>query len=104
MSTAGDRALSRSMAKAVARAWRDPEYSERLRTDPAAALAELGAPLPDDVTLVVHDEDQPVFVLPSPDSPDAEAELARAAEAALAELARAAKAAGGGPAAEPDRG
>lgn len=88
-----DRALSRAMAKAVARAWRDPDYAERLRVDPSAALAEIGAEIPDDVTLVVHDEHQSVLVLPSPDAPDADAALARAAEAALAEFARATAAA-----------
>ncbi len=92
MSVPGDRALSRTMAKAVARAWRDPEFAERLRADPRSALAEIGGGVPGDVTLVVHDEAQPVFQLPAPDDPDAQAALARAAEAALAEFTRAASA------------
>jgi len=34
-------------ARIVARAWVDPAYKARLLTDPPAALAELGYPLPD---------------------------------------------------------
>ncbi len=34
-------------ARVVARAWVDPDYKARLLAEPAAALAELGYPLPD---------------------------------------------------------
>jgi nitrile hydratase alpha subunit len=40
-------------AKVVARAWKDPEFKERLLSDARSAVAEMGFEFPDDTGLVV---------------------------------------------------
>lgn len=50
----------------TARAWRDPRFARRLRTDPADALAELGITLPEHVKLDIRVQDPNTlyFVIP----------------------------------------
>lgn len=42
-----------TMGRIMAKAWFDPEYKERLRSDPAAALMELRLSVPADMEIVV---------------------------------------------------
>jgi hypothetical protein len=73
-----DRALQLAIARAVARAWRDPEFRARLEADPRGVLIESGAEVPDDVSVVIAPEG--THVLQLPDAPDGD--LDAAAEAA----------------------
>ena len=73
-----DRALQLAIARAVARAWRDPEFRARLEADPRAVLIEGGANVPEGVDVVIAPEGTQVLALPDgpPDDPDAAAEAA----------------------------
>jgi hypothetical protein len=55
-------------AKVLAKAWSDPAYKARLLANPAAALTELGVPVPKHRTLrVIEDTDSEMHVvLPRP--------------------------------------
>ncbi len=54
-----------TIAKAVARAWRDEAYKAKLLSDPHAALKEEGITIPDEVSLkVVEEKDETMLVLP----------------------------------------
>ena len=55
-------------AKVVAQAWSDEDYKRRLIDDPAGALAEAGAEVPDGVQLRVVEDSETVkhLVLPPP--------------------------------------
>ena len=59
-----------TIAKAVARAWSDPDYKTRLMNDTKAALAEVGVEIPDGVSIKVveNDADTQYMVLPRPPS------------------------------------
>jgi hypothetical protein len=52
----------------VARAWSDETYKQRLLSDPKAALAEAGLPIPPNLTVQVHEATPTQFhlVLPPP--------------------------------------
>jgi len=52
----------------LTRAWSDPAFSARLDQDPKAVLQEMGAEVPDDMTIkVVRDSDDVVYLhLPAP--------------------------------------
>lgn len=72
-------------ARIVARAWADADFAEALRQNPRKAIsAELGVDVPNDLTIVVHEErpDEHTWHLvipPRPAAPDgelSEAELA----------------------------
>jgi hypothetical protein len=73
-----DRALQLAIARAVARAWRDPEFRARLEADPRGVLIEGGADVPEGVDVVIAPEGTQVLALPDapPDDPDAAAEAA----------------------------
>ena len=61
-------AAQQAYAKVLAKAWSDPAYKARLLADPAAALTELGVPVPKQRTLrVIEDTDSEMHVvLPRP--------------------------------------
>jgi len=62
-------------AQIIAKAWADEAFMEKLRTDPKAAIsAELAVELPDDLTVVVHEEsrDEPTWHLVVPPAPSGE--------------------------------
>jgi len=51
--------LRLASGKAVAKAWRDPEFRDLLIKDPAAALASMGFEVPKGVSIrVLEDNDQ----------------------------------------------
>ena len=55
-----------TLAKAVARAWTDPDFKAKLEKDPKAALADVGVNVPDymSVKLVKNTPDTMHVVLP----------------------------------------
>ncbi len=57
-----------SQEEFLTRAWTDPAFSARLDQDPKALLQEMGAEVPDDMTIkVVRDNDDVVYLhLPAP--------------------------------------
>ncbi len=59
-----------TIGKAIARAWTDAAYKDKLARDPHAALAEVGLEVPAGTAItVVEDTDQTVhLVLPAPPS------------------------------------
>lgn len=63
-----DRGTVASQEEFLTRAWSDPDFSARLDQDPKAVLQEMGAEVPDDMTIkVVRDCDKVVYVhLPAP--------------------------------------
>ena len=59
----------------IAKAWADEAFMEELRTDPRAAIsAELGADLPENLTIIVHEESrsEPTWHLVVPPAPRAD--------------------------------
>ncbi len=58
-----------TIAKAIARAWRDAGYRERLNGDPRAALAEAGVEIPAGVTVKVLSDTQDTVHLVLPVHP-----------------------------------
>ena len=64
----GASTYQQAYAKVLAKAWSDPAYKTRLLADPAAALTELGLPVPKGRTLrVIEDTDSEMHVvLPRP--------------------------------------
>lgn len=56
----------------VARAWTDPDFKARLKTDPRTALAEMGLGYPDDVRLEMHENAPEVMHLVIPPQPSGE--------------------------------
>ena len=62
-----------SFSKIVSLAWSDPNFKAKLLSDPAAACAEVGVPLPPNLTIkVVEDTDTVMHVVlpPAPPGPD----------------------------------
>lgn len=57
-----------AMAKALAKAWADDAYKERLLSDPRSALADVGLELPADFELQILEDtpDKKHLVLPVP--------------------------------------
>lgn len=55
-----------TISKAVARAWTDPDFKEKLVNDPHAALADVGVDVPDgaSVKVVENSADTVHLVLP----------------------------------------
>ncbi|MCZ4351722.1 NHLP leader peptide family RiPP precursor [Roseovarius aestuarii] len=53
----------------VARAWTDPDFKARLKTEPRAALAEMGLGYPEDVRLELHENEPEVMHLVIPPQP-----------------------------------
>jgi hypothetical protein len=48
-----NRDRNKTMGRIMAKAWSDPEFKERLRSDPAATLMELQISVPADMEIVV---------------------------------------------------
>jgi nitrile hydratase len=72
MELGGDRDRT-ILAMLIARAWRDPEYLQRLRTEPKAVLSEEGVELPDGVDVtVLEDTDTVKYVGISRDTQEAD--------------------------------
>ena len=60
--------INRTMGKIIAKAWSDPDFEERLRSNPTAALKELRISVPDDMEVVVleNTHDRTYLVLGAP--------------------------------------
>ncbi len=58
---------ARTYGQVIARAWSDPEFAERLKNDPAAALAEAGVDIPEGtkVTSCFAAENEVVVLVPA---------------------------------------
>lgn len=65
----------REWQKIVAEAWADPEFKQRLLSDPRAVLAERGILLDDDIEVKVVESETPVRYLWLPPKPDGEDEV-----------------------------
>lgn len=61
------------IGKVIARAWTDPEFKERLRLDPKAALSEMAIEFPDHVQVEVVENSENKVYLTLPQSPWGEA-------------------------------
>jgi hypothetical protein len=58
--------------RVVARAWTDPEFKNRLKNEPRAALDEMGINYPDDVRLETVENTPDVMYLVIPPQPSEE--------------------------------
>jgi Nitrile hydratase, alpha chain len=76
------KALNTVYAKAVRKAWTDPEFRAKLLANPRAALADEGAPMPAGVTIKVVENTDAVVHLVLPPRPSGE--LSEEALAAVA--------------------
>ncbi len=68
-----EREIEKSHVKVIVRAWRDPEYKQRLIAEPAATLAEAGISVPEGVEVRVVEggpEVRHFFLPPPPDERD----------------------------------
>ncbi|RMF72901.1 MAG: NHLP leader peptide family natural product precursor, partial [Alphaproteobacteria bacterium] len=61
-------AQPQALGKIIARAWSDPGFAARLKSDPKAALAEAGMDVPEDVRVTTYfaEKDEVVLVIPAP--------------------------------------
>ena len=64
-----------TLAKAVARAWDDPDFKKKLVGDPHAALADCGVEIPTGKTIKVFENTDETFHLVLPASPDEKGEV-----------------------------
>ncbi len=60
------------IAKAIARAWRDPEYKAKLLGDPHAALAEAGIEIPEGTQVKVVENTADIRHIVLPVAPEGE--------------------------------
>jgi len=64
--------VAEKIGEIIAKAWSDPSFKERLKSDPRGACVEMGLEYPEEVELkVVEDTEREVFIhLPPAPSPD----------------------------------
>lgn len=57
------------LAKAIARAWKDPEFKKKLLADPKSALKEMGIDIPKDITVKIVEDTPKLLTLVLPQAP-----------------------------------